>query len=252
MASDRNSSDWHSIVQPESLTGLTSVHPRASSFNITWKLITNSYSWAPPQAYGIWSSGVGGQEYVSWQDSDARSWEALVNTESDPGARQQRKEGWERTEDGHLGPPPAGLTLSASGQAARAKEKAKAGAGFQNVVTKAPAFSSRPLGREAPPELSLDAVHLFCLLNIENDKTPYFSWLQVRLTKSVTVSELVFLKVWGLCISVSLILSPTESKSLRVATSSQMSTMQCQVWEMFYIFGLTWHLVWGEVSRSIL
>jgi len=44
------------------------------------------------------------------------------------------KEGWERTEEEHLEPPPADLTLSASGQAANAKEKkAKSGIGLQET-----------------------------------------------------------------------------------------------------------------------
>lgn len=61
------------------------------------------------------------------KDSDAQSCRG-----SDPNAREQRKEGWERSEEEHLEPPPADLTLSASGQAAYAKEKkAKSEAGLQ-------------------------------------------------------------------------------------------------------------------------
>lgn len=55
----------------------------------------------------------------------------LLNRGSNPGARKQRKEGWERTEDEHLEPPPAGLTLTASGSLPRPRRKQSLGQGFR-------------------------------------------------------------------------------------------------------------------------
>lgn len=109
------------------------------------------------------------------KDSDAQ-----ICRGSDPNAREQRKEGWERSEEEHLEPPPADLTLSASGQAAYAKEtKAKSEAGLQErellpvpgcgcrgSCLQLPASERRGTTRTSPSH---------CLPNIKNDKTPYFS-----------------------------------------------------------------------------
>lgn len=91
--------------------------------------------WAPPQTSGIWSARAEARDSVlrsSPQDSGAQIGKVLLNRGRDRDANEQSKEGWERSEEEHLEPPPAGLTLSASGQAANAKErKAKSGAYFQ-------------------------------------------------------------------------------------------------------------------------
>lgn len=81
----------------------------------------------------------------------------------------------------------------------------------------------------------------FCLLNIKNDQAPYFSSMQACQIKLATVSQLVFLKVWGWCISGSHWSPVPPNQSLRVSISSQMTPMQCQIWKLwFYFFGLTW------------
>lgn len=110
------------------------------------------------------------------KNSDAQICEALLNRASAPGAREQSKVGWERTEEKHLELPPAGLTLPASGQAANAKEKAKSGAGFQDAVTKVPAPGLYQRGTSRP----VPSHCLFYLLGTENDKTPYFSLMFLR------------------------------------------------------------------------
>lgn len=63
-----------------------------------------------------------------------------------------------------------------------------------------PSASPPPRG-EAPPELPPAIACLFCLPDIKNDKTPYFSSMKASQMELATVSELVFLKVWGLCVS---------------------------------------------------
>lgn len=123
---------------------------------------------------------------------------------------KQGKEGWERSEEEHLEPPPADLTLSASGQTANAKEKkAKSGTGLQEREL-LPASGCGCRGsclqfpasrRKGTTRTTLAIACLFCLTNIINDKVPYFSLMQTSQVELALVSELVFLKVWGLCIS---------------------------------------------------
>lgn len=122
---------------------------------------------------------------------------ALLNR-SDQGADDQRKEGWERTEDKHLEPLPAGLTLSASRQADNAKKKkAKSGAGFQErELLPAPRGSclqlqaSRRTGttRTFPQPLRVS----FACWTLKMTRPLIFHQrMQVELA---TVSKLVFLK----------------------------------------------------------
>lgn len=59
---------------------------------------------------------------------------------------ENRQEGWERMEAEHLGPAPAGVTLSVLGRLPTARRKQRMPrAGFQDVVAQPPAFGSRPV-----------------------------------------------------------------------------------------------------------
>ena len=137
-------------------------------------------------------------------DSDAQICKTLLNRECDQGAKEQKKEGWERTEDKHLESPPACLTLSASGQVANVKEKkAKSGACFQErellptlEVVRGSCCWLQAFTRPGTTRALLEPLHVFfCLLNIQNAKTPYFSSVQAWQIKLAIVSQLVFLKV---------------------------------------------------------
>lgn len=123
----------------------------------------------------------------------------------------------------------------------------------QDVVAEAPAFSFQLPGGEAPPEFPPATARLFCLPNIKKDKTPYFSSMQASQMESAMISELVFLKVWGLCISGTHWSPVPPNQNLwGFQEALKITPTLCRIWVLFYFFGLTWHLVWDEVSEYML
>lgn len=126
----------------------------------------------------------------------------------------------------------------------------------QDVVAEAPAFSFQPPRGEAPPGLPPAIAHLFCLPNIKNDKTPYFSSMGASQTELAMVSELVFLKVWSLCISgIQWSSDPPNQNLWGLQKGLKITSLLCQICSTVVL--LVWpclklSLGWGFKTHALI